>query len=48
MEKKSCLTCVNFATCEIFKPMMDNNGDIPVAALDIFGSECTKYFNPEQ
>ena len=48
VEKRSCLTCTNFATCKILKPMMDENGDVSVQVLDIFGSDCTKYFNPER
>ena len=48
MEKRSCLTCTNFATCKILKPMMDDDGNVPVQVLDVFGSDCTKYFNPER
>ena len=45
--KNSCLTCTNFATCNVLGIFKDDNGRIPVQMLDVIGSDCTKYFNSE-
>ena len=42
----NCLTCTNFANCKILNEHKDENGSIPIQMVEVYGNECSNYFNP--